>query len=276
VAEDGSQTRKEIRRLLAAHNHSPTYAYGQNFLADPNIVRRIVTLADLDETSNVVEIGAGTGAITAALSVCAGTVVAYEIDESLAPILAETVGGFTNVELRFDDASRLDLGEALDQGPWTLVANLPYNVGTGIVLDALRQSPQIGRFVVMMQKEVADRLVAHAGTKTYGLPSVVTGLYARSSFVFVVPPQVVEPRPRVESAVILLDRIEAPASASRAVEIAAAAFGQRRKMLRRSLSGVLSDPHRILTEARIDPKARPEQLSPLDFVCIADAEERER
>jgi 16S rRNA (adenine1518-N6/adenine1519-N6)-dimethyltransferase len=247
--------------------------YGQNFLADPNIVRRLIDAAGLNPDSQVVEIGAGTGTMTAVIADQARTVVSYEVDESLSPILMEKIGDLDNVDLRFDDASKLDLGQVLGEGQWTLVANLPYNVGTGIVLDALQQAPCVTRIVVMVQREVADRLLADAGTKTYGLPSVITGLHAVGRVAFNVPRQVFEPAPRVDSAVVVLDRIEAPRLSTRAVTIAAAGFGQRRKMLRRSLSGVLRDPERVLKEAGIDPTTRPEQLTPAEFVRIAEAEE---
>lgn len=274
MGDDGTQARSEIRRLLDAHDHRPTKSYGQNFLADPNIVRRLIDAADLSPDSKVVEIGAGTGTMTAVIAERAGVVVAYEVDDSLAPILAETVGDLDNVELRFADAAKIHIGEALGEGEWTLVANLPYNVGTGIVLDALQHAPNVKQIVVMVQREVADRLLAHAGTKTYGLPSVTTGLHAVGRIAFSVPRQVFEPVPRVDSAVIVLNRVEAPPFAARAVEIAAAGFGQRRKMLRRSLSSILANTEAILNEAGIDPTTRPEQLDPLDFVRIAQAEER--
>jgi 16S rRNA (adenine1518-N6/adenine1519-N6)-dimethyltransferase len=274
VGDDGTQARSEIRRLLDEHNHRPTKAYGQNFLADPNIVRKLIGAADLTPRSQVLEIGAGTGTMTAVIADRADTVIAYEIDESLSPILSETVGGLENVELRFGDVAKLNLGTVLGEGEWTLVANLPYNVGTGIVLDALQHAPRIGRIVVMVQREVADRLLANAGSRTYGLPSVTTGLHAVGRMAFGVPRQVFEPIPRVDSAVIVLDRIEAPRLSPRAVEIAVAGFGQRRKMLRRSLAGILNDPERVFAEAHIDPTSRPEQLEPRDFVRIAEAEER--
>jgi 16S rRNA (adenine1518-N6/adenine1519-N6)-dimethyltransferase len=274
VESDRTQARGEIRRLLDDHGHRPTKAYGQNFLADPNIVRKLIDTAELTPDSQVLEIGAGTGTMTAVIADQAGTVVAYEVDASLAPILSETVGDLENVELRFEDASKLDLGSVLGEGDWTLIANLPYNVGTGIVLDTLRHAPQVNRIVVMVQREVADRLLADAGSKTYGLPSVTTGLHAKGRLAFSVPRQVFEPIPRVDSAVIVLDRIDAPPLSTRAVEIATAGFGQRRKMLRRSLTGLFSNPERVLTEAGIDPTARPEQLAPADFVRIAEAEER--
>lgn len=276
MVEDGTQARREIRRLLEAHDHRPTYSYGQNFLADPNIVRRMVGEAGLDMTSRVVEIGAGTGSITALLADCASAVIAYEIDRSLEPILVETVGGLGNVELRFEDAARVDFESALPAGPWTMVANLPYNVGTGILLDTLRQAPKVERFVVMVQREVADRLLSDAGSKTYGLPAVIAGLHAQGRFAFAVPPQVFEPQPRVESAVIVFDRVDAPKLAPRAIELAVVAFGQRRKMLRRSLSSILDDPEATLLRADIAPTDRPERLVPLDFVRLAEAEENLR
>lgn len=276
MVDDGTQARSEIRRLLAAHDHRPTYSFGQNFLADPNIVRRIVAEAKLDESSQVVEIGAGTGTITSVLAERAKIVVAYEIDGSLEPILAETLGTRKNVELRFEDASRTDLDRALGAGTWTLVGNLPYNVGTGIVLDTLKRASRITRIVVMVQREVADRLLANAGSKTYGLPSVIAGLHAEKRFAFAVHPQVFEPRPRVESAVIVLDRKVSSRHAARAIELASTAFGQRRKMLRGSLLSVLEDPESTLAKAGIDPTSRPEQLVPLEFVAIARAEERDR
>jgi len=274
VGDDGTQPRGEIRRLLDDHDHRPTKTYGQNFLADPNIVRKLIDAADLTAESQVVEIGAGTGTMTALMAERARRVVAYEVDGSLAPILTETLGHFANVDLRFEDASKIDLGEALDGGEWTMVSNLPYNVGTGIVLDALRQATAVKRIVVMVQREVADRMFADAGTKTYGLPSVTAGLHATGTVAFGVPRQVFEPVPRVDSAVIVLNRVEAPRLAPRAIELAAAGFGQRRKMLRRSLDRALREPERILDEAGIDPTTRPEQLTPTDFVRIAEAEER--
>ncbi len=274
MGDDGTQPRGEIRRLLDDHGHRPTKTYGQNFLADPNIVRKLIDAADLTAESQVVEIGAGTGTMTALMAERARRVVAYEVDASLAPILTETLGHFANVDLRFEDASKIDLGEALDGGEWTMVSNLPYNVGTGIVLDALRQATAVKRIVVMVQREVADRMFADAGTKTYGLPSVTAGLHATGNVAFGVPRQVFEPVPRVDSAVIVLNRVEAPRLAPRAIELAAAGFGQRRKMLRRSLDRALREPERILDEAGIDPTTRPEQLTPIDFVRIAEAEER--
>ncbi len=257
--------------MLHVHGHRPDRDLGQNFLADPNIVRRIVTTADV-EGRRVVEIGAGTGALTSVLATVADQVVAYEVDERLLPILEGSLGGAANVEVRHADASRIELCDDLGPGPWTMVANLPYHVGTGIVLDALRHSPCIERFVVMVQAEVAERLLAGPGSRTYGLPSIVVGLHAKGRRAFGVPRQVFEPAPRVDSAVVVLDRIPAPDRSERAIEIAAAGFGKRRKMLRGSLTGTVEDPSGVLTRAGIAPTSRAEQLSPMDYVALARIE----
>jgi 16S rRNA (adenine1518-N6/adenine1519-N6)-dimethyltransferase len=273
VGEGSPQGRNEIRSLLDSAGHRPNKHLGQNFLIDPNIVTRIVRLARIDRSVDVVEIGAGTGTLTGALADVAGRVVAYEIDPHLEPILDAIVGQRPNVEIRIADAAVIRLEEELPGAPWTLVANLPYNVGTGIVLDALTGSPKISSLVVMVQREVADRMLASPGSKTYGLPSVVVGLHATGSVAFTVPPQVFEPRPSVESAVVFLDRSTPSIHAQRAIAIAGAAFGQRRKMLRRSLSWALDDPAATIAAAGIDPTLRAEDLSPDDFIAIAQAEE---
>lgn len=256
---------------MRAHGLSPNKRLGQNFLADPNIVHRIVAEAQVSG-ARVVEVGAGTGTLTAGLASDAATVVAYELDGGLVDVLGETVGHLPNVEIREADAASLDFSRELDGGPWILVANLPYNVGTGIILDVLRHAPSIERLVVMVQSEVADRLLSGPGSRTYGLPSVVVGLHASGRRLFSVPPQVFEPAPRVGSAVVVLDRTTSPACAERAIEIAAAGFGQRRKMLRRSLASLMADPSAVLELAGVDPTSRAEQLTPTDYVAIARAE----
>lgn len=268
----GPQGRGEIRHLLASHGHRPNKVYGQNFLTDPNLVRRIVDVANVTGR-DVVEIGAGTGTLTLALAAVARRVVAYEIDLGLVPVLTETLGSVSNVDVRFADAVEIDLGADLATGSWVLVANLPYNVGTGIILDALRSTPTIERIVVTVQSEVAERLTAEPGSKIYGLPSVVVALHASASIAFTVPPHVFEPQPKVDSSVVVIDRIEPLPHAERAIAIAAAAFGQRRKMLRRSLASLFDDPATVIASAGIDPASRPEQLSAMDYVALATVEE---
>ncbi|MEA2011064.1 MAG: rRNA adenine dimethyltransferase family protein, partial [Actinomycetota bacterium] len=191
------------------------------------------------------------------------------IDAGLVRVLEDSVGHLSNVEIRHEDASQVDLRDDLTDGPWSLVANLPYNVGTGIVLDALREAPDIERFVIMVQREVADRLLADPGSRGYGIPSVVRALHASGSVAFTAPPNVFYPTPSVESTVLELVRHPAPEAAERAIEIAIAAFGQRRKMLRRSLAAIVPEAASVLERCEIDPTLRPEDLSPDDFVTIA-------
>ncbi len=264
------QSRTEMLRLLEAHGVAPRKALGQHFLADPNIVERIVSVAEVGRGDQVVEIGAGTGTLTRALAERGARVVAYEVDEGLRPVLDDALAGLSGVEVRFADAAAVDLAAELGPGPWTMVANLPYGVGTTILLTVLREVPAVTRMVVMVQLEVARRLVAGPGSKEYGLPSVVVGLHARARIEFTVAPQVFVPPPQVTSAVVRLDRVEAPEVADRAVELAAAGFGGRRKMLRRSLASVLSEPRAALAAAGIDETARAEDLAPSDWVRLAE------
>lgn len=270
MGDHGYQARTEIRRLLMDHDVRPRKSFGQNFLADPNIVRRIVAVAGVEETTNVVEVGPGTGAMTVELARTAKRVVAYEVDHSLEPILGEALASYDNVELRFADASRVRFSEALEGGPWVMVANLPYNVGTGIILDVLQQDRNVTRLVTMVQREVAERLVAGPGSKAYGIPSIVAGLHGTASMAFTVPPQVFEPQPRVDSAVVVIDRIDADPHAAAAVELATVAFGQRRKTMRNSLSSVI-ESDLVFASAGINPGDRPERIAPTGFLALAEA-----
>jgi 16S rRNA (adenine1518-N6/adenine1519-N6)-dimethyltransferase len=264
------QGRTEIKDLLAAHGLKPRRSLGQNFLADPNLIDRIVRTAGVGAGDEVVEVGAGTGTLTRALAATGARVVAYEIDRGLLALLDSVLEG-TDVEVRGEDVTRVDLNDALDTGPWTMVANLPYNVGTPLVLDVLRNVPRVTRLVVMVQREVADRFLAGPGTRLYGVPSVVVALHAEARLEFKIPRDVFYPMPDVESALVNLTRVAAPGLAGAAIELAGVAFRQRRKMLRRSLAGVLDDPQATLGALGIDDTARPEQLTPEDFLRIAGA-----
>lgn len=267
---EGPQGKAEIAGLLERYGLSPHRKLGQHFLADPNVVRRIVAFAEVGSGDMVVEIGAGTGTLTKALAAVGARVIAYEVDDRLGPLLAAEVGDVA--ELRFEDASRVDLERALAGGPWTMVANLPYQVGTSVLLDAVTGAGRIDHFVVMVQREVADRLVAPPGSKTYGLPSVVAGLFCAVTFGFAVGPQVFFPRPKVDSAVVRLRRTSPPEPMRLlAVRLAATAFGHRRKMVRSSLRAALADPEVTLHRAGIDPTARPEDLAPERFLELAHA-----
>jgi 16S rRNA (adenine1518-N6/adenine1519-N6)-dimethyltransferase len=263
-----AQTRSEIAELLERHGLAPVHRLGQHFLADANITRKIVAVAGVGPGSQVVEVGAGTGTLTRALAAAGARVIGYEVDRGLRPVLEEVTSGL-DVELRFVDVTAVDFATSLPKGDWSMVANLPYNVGTPVVLRALRSVPSIQRFVVMVQKEVADRFAASQGSPAYGLPSVVAGIHAHTSMEFTVPPQVFYPPPRVESAVVVMTRKSAPEEAERAVQLARAAFGQRRKMLRRSLAQVLNDTVISLEGAGIDPTDRAEDLTPEDYLRLA-------
>lgn len=263
-----AQTRTEIADLLKTHGLAPIHRLGQHFLADANITRKIVDLSGIGPGDQVIEVGAGTGTLTRALAITGARVVSYEIDERLRPVL-ETVTAGLDVDIRFADVTRIDLVSELADGRWVMVANLPYNVGTPLVMDALRWVGTIERFVIMVQREVAERLAAKPGDPQYGLPSVVAGIHSDAYVAFRVPPQVFYPKPRVESAVVVLERRQPPPHADRAIELARAAFGQRRKMLRRSLAGVLDDPAYALARAGIDETARAEELGPDGYLALA-------
>lgn len=263
-----AQTRSEIAALLQRHGLAPIHRLGQHFLADANITRKIVALAEVGPGSRVVEIGAGTGTLTRALAAAGASVLAYEIDEGLRPVLGAVTEDL-DVDLRFEDVAKVDFSEALSGHGWSMVANLPYNVGTPVVLDALQNAPSIERFIVMVQREVAMRFAAQVGSPDYGLPSVIAGIYSTARVAFTVPPQVFYPPPRVESAVVVLVRKPAPENAGRAIELARAGFGQRRKMLRRSLASLIDDPVVLLERAGFDATKRAEDLSPGEFLRLA-------
>ena len=262
------QGRAEIKALLEAHGIRPRRSLGQNFLADPNLVDRIVRTGNIGEDDQVVEVGAGTGTLTRGLAATGATVVAYEIDKRLLPVLHEVLAG-TDVDLRADDVMATDLTTALGPGQWTMVANLPYNVGTPLVLDVLRRVPAIERLVVMVQREVADRLIAGPGSRAYGVPSIVASLHALTRLEFTVPPSVFYPAPEVESAVVSMERVKASPLSESAIELAGVVFRQRRKMMRRSLSTVVDDAAGVLAAAGIEETSRPEDLEPEAFLRLA-------
>ena len=265
-----SQTRSEIADLLARHGIVPRRRLGQHFLADPNIIQKIVVLAGEPEGARALEIGVGTGTLTRALTEAGFPVTGYEVDRRFAPLLREALWN-VEVDIRFEDATGLDYSEFSGEHRWVLVANLPYGVGTPILLDLLRRAAGLRRFVVMVQREVAERLTAGPGSRTYGFPSVVVGLYATARLAFRVSPHVFVPPPNVDSAVVVIERTAAPSDLrDLAVRVAAAGFGQRRKMLRSSLRSVIPDglADRLM-KAGISPRLRAENVSPEGFLDIA-------
>lgn len=259
------QRRADIGSLLARHGINPRKSLGQHFLADPNLIAKMVETAEVVAGDRVVEVGAGTGALTSALVAAGAAVVAFEVDERLRPLLEEVMGP-SDLDLRFVDVTAIDLAGELGPGPWKLVANLPYNVGTSLVLDVLLAVPSVESLTVMVQAEVADRLTASPGSRIYGVPSLVVAYTAEVRARFGVPPQVFVPAPRVDSAVVRLDRRQPPAGFDVALGLARTAFAQRRKMLRSSLR---LDPA-VFDRAEIEPTSRPEKLSAADFLRLAE------
>lgn len=267
-------TRTQAVELLARHGLSPSRALGQNFVVDPNTVRRIARLAGVGAGDHVVEVGPGLGSLTLALAETGAAVTAIELDRYVLPALREVVDGL-DVRVVEGDALTLDWSAALaDAARWQLVANLPYNVATPLVLDLLDEVPAIEQLVVMVQREVAERLAARPGTKAYGIPSVKVAYWAHAEVVARVPPTVFLPRPRVESAIVRITRrAGGPATAAdpaRLFELVRAGFGQRRKMLRRSLAALV-DPG-AFERAGIRPEARAEELSVEDWGRLALAD----
>ncbi len=260
-----THSRSRIHRLLDSTGRSPRRDLGQNFVADPNTVRRIAELAKIGPGDRVIEIGAGLGSLTLALAETGASVTAVEVDRHLVPVLRQVLAD-TEVNLVEADAASLNWDTVLEgHDDWTLVANLPYNIATPLIADLLDHTPQITSMLIMIQKEVGERLAASPGTKAYGAVSVKVAYWARARIVAQVPPSVFVPRPRVNSVLVRIDRHTPPDVAPEAIfPLVRTAFGQRRKMIRRSLAELVSPP--AFDAAGIDPTRRPETLS-LDEWC---------
>ncbi len=243
---------------------------GQNFLADPNLLDAIVRDAELDPADVVLEVGAGEGVLTERLAGAAAHVHAVELDRGLEEALAGVVGR-PNVELHWGDAMRIDLA-ALDPAPTALVANLPYSIATPLILRTIEELPSLTRWTAMVQREIADRLRAESGTRTYGSPSVLVQLACEVRLLRTVDPAVFRPRPRVGSAILGLRRT-GPAADPDTRALVRAAFAHRRKALPRSLEhvrpGMREAARAALAELGHPPDARAEALSPEDFAALA-------
>ncbi|KOV89806.1 16S rRNA methyltransferase [Nocardia sp. NRRL S-836] len=267
----------EVRRLAEELGIRPTKKLGQNFVHDPNTVRKIVAAAGLDETDVVLEVGPGLGSLTLALLPAAAQVVAVEIDPPLAERLPQTVremdpenAGKLHVVLK--DAMKVTR-EDLPVQPTAIVANLPYNVAVPVVLHLLHELPSLAKGLVMVQAEVADRMAAKPGSKIYGVPSVKLAWYAEARKAGAVGRNVFWPAPNVDSGLVAFRRHEKPLSTvdkKKLFAIVDSAFAQRRKTLRAALKSYTADVDELLQKAGIDPQVRGEQLSVIDFVRIAE------
>nr|WP_246036236.1 16S rRNA (adenine(1518)-N(6)/adenine(1519)-N(6))-dimethyltransferase RsmA [Sinomonas susongensis] len=275
----------DIRALAEELGIRPTKTLGQNFVIDGNTIRRIVTAAKVDPAETVLEIGPGLGSLTLGLLDAAAHVVAVEIDPTLARKLPDTVA-----EWRPDAVDRFDLvlADALkvkelpsgpSSQPTALVANLPYNVAVPVVLHLLEHFPSLQHGLVMVQDEVADRLVAGPGSRIYGVPSVKAAWYGTMRKAGVIGTNVFWPAPRIHSGLVAFERQEPPQTTATRVQVFAvidAAFAQRRKTLRAALSGWAGGApaaERALVAAGIDPSARGETLGIEDFARIAEQRE---
>jgi 16S rRNA (adenine1518-N6/adenine1519-N6)-dimethyltransferase len=276
-------TPREVEGLLSRHGIDPRRGLGQNFVADPNTVRRIARLAGVGPGDRVVEIGPGLGSLTVALAEAGAEVVAVEADSRIIPVLTDVVAHRPGIDpqqvtvvpgdaLTVDWDGLLEANPTSSEWPWVLVANLPYNVAATIVLHLLDEVPAISRMLVMVQREVGERLAAEPGTSAYGIPSVKLAYWARAEVVGRVPPTVFVPRPRVDSVLVAVHRRPEPATGAdpgQLFTLVRTAFGQRRKMLRRSLAAVV--PPEAFAAAGIDPSRRPEELGITEWGALADA-----
>lgn len=263
-----------IRALLDEHGITPSRALGQNFLIDPNTARRIAAASGAGEGDHVLEIGPGLGSLTLALAEAGASVTAVELDRHLVPVLRDVVAEVAPpVRVVEADALTIDLDDLLaPEGRWRLAANLPYNVGTTILLRVLQEAPQVSGGVVLVQREVAERIAARAGDDAYGIPSVKAAWWVDAKVAGKVPASVFHPRPRVDSSFVTFERHQPPGDddlRSRAFSLVDAGFGQRRKMLRRSLADHVEDA--ALERAGIEPTRRAEELALDDWVRLARA-----
>jgi 16S rRNA (adenine1518-N6/adenine1519-N6)-dimethyltransferase len=271
-----SPTRAQTAALLEAAGLAPKRKFGQNFVTDANITAKIVRLAGVSSGERVIEVGPGVGALTEALLAVGARVRALEIDSVLVALLKER-SELEAAEIIEGDALEIDL-EALaprQDAPWSMVANLPYNVATPLVLRVLEEAPQIARLLVMVQAEVGERMAAGPGDEAYGAVSLRVAYHSVASVVGRVPASVFHPRPKVESALVALVRREKPlidpsvATENEIFTLVRVGFGQRRKMLRRSLAGLVDDA--VFEAAGVAPTARPEELGVAEFAALAHA-----
>ena len=243
---------------------------GQNFLADTNLLEAIVRDAELSPDDVVLEVGAGEGPLTERLAAAAAHVHAVELDRGLEPALAP-IAALANVELHWGDALRLDLAD-LAPAPTAVVSNLPYSIATPLIIRTIEELPAVGRWTVMVQREIGDRLRAEPGGREYGAPSVLVQLACETKMLRSVNPSVFRPPPRVGSAVIGLRRT-GPGADAATRDLVRAAFAHRRKTLARSLDharpGSFEATRATLRELGLPEDARAESLTPTQFAALA-------
>lgn len=268
-------TASAARDLARRHAIRPSRALGQNFVIDPNTIRRVVRLAGVIPQDRVVEVGAGLGTLTLGLAEIAERVVAIEVDRRILPALTEVVGGLANVEIVVGDALRLDYRSILGGTAHRFISNLPYNIATPLLTQLLEEVPVIEDFVAMVQREVGERLVASPGSRTYGAVSVLVAFHCEAMMLGRVPATVFWPAPEVESVLVRLVRRPPPVGISSVhlMRVVRAAFSQRRKTVRNALASALglasADIELSLAAAGVPAAARAESLGIEEFARIA-------
>ena len=275
------------KAVLERHGFTFKKSFGQNFLTDTNILQKIVDTAEIDDQVNVIEIGPGIGALTEFLAERAAQVMAFEIDHRLVPILADTLRDFDNVTVVHEDILKVDLAQHIQNFknpdlPIKVVANLPYYITTPILMHLIESGIPFSEFVVMMQKEVADRISAKPNTKAYGSLSIAVQYYITAKVAFIVPRTVFVPAPNVDSAILKMVRRPEPAVAVEDekffFKVSKASFTHRRKTLWNNLTGYFGKTDEIkdkltkaLDQAGLSPSVRGEALGLEEFASLADA-----
>ena len=275
------------RAILERHGFTFKKSFGQNFLTDTNILQKIVDTAEIDKNVNVIEIGPGIGALTEFLAESAAEVMAFEIDDRLVPILADTLRDFDNVTVVNQDILKVDLAQYIAEFknpdlPIKVVANLPYYITTPILMHLIESGIPFSEFVVMMQREVADRISAQPNTKAYGSLSIAVQYYMTAKVAFIVPRTVFVPAPNVDSAILKMVRRDQPAVAVQDekffFKVSKASFVHRRKTLWNNLTSHFgkSEETKVkliaaLEQAKLSPSVRGEALTLADFARLADA-----
>ena len=275
------------KAVLERHGFTFKKSFGQNFLTDTNILQKIVDTAEIDDQVNVIEIGPGIGALTEFLAERAAEVMAFEIDHRLVPILEDTLRDFDNVTVVNEDILKVDLAQHIQNFknpdlPIKVVANLPYYITTPILMHLIESGIPFSEFVVMMQKEVADRISAQPNTKAYGSLSIAVQYYMTAKVAFIVPRTVFVPAPNVDSAILKMVRRPEPAVAVKDEQlffkVSKASFTHRRKTLWNNLTGYFGKTEEIkdkltkaLDQAGLLPSVRGEALSLAEFASLADA-----
>ncbi|MBY5035009.1 16S rRNA (adenine(1518)-N(6)/adenine(1519)-N(6))-dimethyltransferase RsmA [Streptococcus gallolyticus] len=275
------------KAVLERHGFTFKKSFGQNFLTDTNILQKIVDTAEIDKTVNVIEIGPGIGALTEFLAENAAEVMAFEIDDRLIPILADTLRDFDNVKVINEDILKTDLQARIKEFanpdlPIKVVANLPYYITTPILMHLIESKIPFQEFVVMMQKEVADRISAEPNTKAYGSLSIAVQYYMTAKVAFIVPRTVFVPAPNVDSAILKMTRRDQPLVEVQdedfLFDVAKASFVHRRKTLWNNLTNRFGKSEEVkaqleaaLEKAGLTPTVRGEALSIEDFGKLADA-----